>query len=197
MQADDRLLLISESPSPAGDTSGMAVQHLLVPQHYLSTNYPIAHAALSADGVFCVFCVYCMCFVVCVMCVELCMHMYCDNTHTQQHTHLTTHTHSNTHTLKHTHTHTNTHSGSDIAVAGKHGLALYSRRSGRWRVFGDVSQERDLHVQALLWLPRIIVAVAQVCIYVWVYCVCGCGCRYSISLSLPHTNIHTFGGYTP
>ena len=36
--------------------------------------------------------------------------------------------------------------GMDIAAAGRRGLALYSRRSGRWRLFGDVSQERDLAV---------------------------------------------------
>ncbi|KAK9828450.1 hypothetical protein WJX72_000056 [[Myrmecia] bisecta] len=51
--------------------------------------------------------------------------------------------------------------GLDIAVAGTHGLALYSRRSGRWRLFGDVSQEREMSVQALLWLPRIVVASVQ------------------------------------
>ena len=36
--------------------------------------------------------------------------------------------------------------GVDIAVAGRRGLALYSRRSARWRLFGDVSHERDLTV---------------------------------------------------
>ena len=30
--------------------------------------------------------------------------------------------------------------GDDVAVAGGRGLALYSRRSARWRLFGDVSQ---------------------------------------------------------
>ena len=39
----------------------------------------------------------------------------------------------------------------DIAVAGSRGLALYSRRSARWRLFGDISQERELAVQ--VWLP--------------------------------------------
>ena len=37
--------------------------------------------------------------------------------------------------------------GMDIAVAGRAGLALFSRRSARWRLFGDVSQERELAVQ--------------------------------------------------
>ena len=36
--------------------------------------------------------------------------------------------------------------GVDIAVAGQKGLALYSRRSARWRLFGDVSHEKDLTV---------------------------------------------------
>ena len=48
--------------------------------------------------------------------------------------------------------------GMDIAVAGTRGLGLYSRRSNRWRLFGDVSQEREIMVQVgslasafLLW----------------------------------------------
>jgi len=36
--------------------------------------------------------------------------------------------------------------GVDVAVAGKRGLALYSRRSARWRLFGDVSHEKELVV---------------------------------------------------
>lgn len=52
--------------------------------------------------------------------------------------------------------------GMDVAVAGTHGVALYSRRSQRWRVFGDISQERQIRVQALVWLPRVIVVCAHV-----------------------------------
>ena len=37
--------------------------------------------------------------------------------------------------------------GMDIAVAGTRGLGLYSRRSSQWRLFGDVSQEREIMVQ--------------------------------------------------
>ena len=37
--------------------------------------------------------------------------------------------------------------GMDIAVAGTRGLGLYSRRSNRWRLFGDVSQEKEIMVQ--------------------------------------------------
>jgi len=50
--------------------------------------------------------------------------------------------------------------GADVAVAGARGLALYSRRSGRWRLFGDVSQERELAVAHLLWLPRVVAVCA-------------------------------------
>lgn len=35
----------------------------------------------------------------------------------------------------------------DIAVAGIRGICLYSCRSGRWRLFGDVSQEREISVK--------------------------------------------------
>lgn len=48
--------------------------------------------------------------------------------------------------------------GLDIAVAGRRGLALYSRSSDRWRLFGDVSQERRIRCQAMSWLDGIIVA---------------------------------------
>ncbi|GAB4817477.1 hypothetical protein N2152v2_004523 [Parachlorella kessleri] len=47
----------------------------------------------------------------------------------------------------------------DIAVAGTRGLAVYARRAQRWRMFGDVAQERQLRVQRLVWLPGGIVAV--------------------------------------
>jgi len=40
--------------------------------------------------------------------------------------------------------------GMDIAVAGRYGLALYSRRTARWRLFGDVSQEKDIAVHVSL-----------------------------------------------
>jgi len=62
------------------------VHHLRPPAAYLAGNWPLRHAALSADG-------------------------------------------------------------GDLAVAGSCGLALFGRRSGRWRLFGDVSQERSLAVQ--------------------------------------------------
>ena len=73
--------------------------------------------------------------------------------------------------------------GTDVAVAGTVGLALYSRRGaagvaaggggwtvgagggaasgGSWRVFGDVSQERSLTAHMLAWMPRVVCAVAH------------------------------------
>jgi hypothetical protein len=35
--------------------------------------------------------------------------------------------------------------GGEVAAAGRRGLAVFSRTSGRWRLFGDVSQ---------VWQPR-------------------------------------------
>ena len=38
--------------------------------------------------------------------------------------------------------------GADVAVAGTRGLAVYSSRARRWRLFGDATQERSLRVGA-------------------------------------------------
>ncbi|KAK3266990.1 hypothetical protein CYMTET_24423, partial [Cymbomonas tetramitiformis] len=46
--------------------------------------------------------------------------------------------------------------GQDIAVAGKRGITLYNTASRKWRVFGDIRQERQVAATALLWLPKII-----------------------------------------
>ncbi|GLC73770.1 hypothetical protein PLESTF_001417100 [Pleodorina starrii] len=43
-------------------------------------------------------------------------------------------------------------SGTDIAVAGRNGLAVYNRPTERWRLFGDISQERQVSCRALGWL---------------------------------------------
>ncbi|KXZ55895.1 hypothetical protein GPECTOR_2g1446 [Gonium pectorale] len=43
-------------------------------------------------------------------------------------------------------------SGSDVAVAGKNGLAVYNRVTERWRLFGDISQERQVSCRAMGWL---------------------------------------------
>ncbi|CAM9873545.1 unnamed protein product, partial [Phaeothamnion confervicola] len=42
-------------------------------------------------------------------------------------------------------------SGAHVAVAGAAGLALYSAAQRRWRVFGDVDQERNIRVSGLCW----------------------------------------------
>ena len=49
----------------------------------------------------------------------------------------------------------------DIAVAGTHGVVLYDRRHSRWRVFGDVRQERAFHARLLSWLPGVVVVCRQ------------------------------------
>ena len=46
----------------------------------------------------------------------------------------------------------------DVAVAGKQGLALYDRRARKWRLFGDVGQERAFRVLHLGWLQNVVVA---------------------------------------
>jgi hypothetical protein len=45
----------------------------------------------------------------------------------------------------------------DIAAAGSRGFVVYDRRSGKWRLFGDVGQERAFVAQHLGWLPDIVV----------------------------------------
>jgi hypothetical protein len=42
--------------------------------------------------------------------------------------------------------------GGDVAVSGRRGLAVYSRRGERWRLFGDVSQERRVAALSVGWL---------------------------------------------
>lgn len=105
MQAEDRLLMVSEATASSTSSlfqpelieaqqrsdSHLAVQHVRLPQQYISARYPLLHAAISQDGM-------------------------------------------------------------DIAVAGTRGLGLYSRRSSRWRLFGDISQEREIMVQVcIVW----------------------------------------------
>ncbi|CAA7023038.1 unnamed protein product [Microthlaspi erraticum] len=47
--------------------------------------------------------------------------------------------------------------GQYLAAAGLHGLILYDVRFKKWRVFGDVSQEQQIHCKGLLWLGKIVV----------------------------------------
>lgn len=45
----------------------------------------------------------------------------------------------------------------DIAVAGTRGLAVYSRRARRWRLFGDATQERSIQVSGSVGRARLLV----------------------------------------
>eukprot|EP00850_Spirogloea_muscicola_P003181 SM000012S25443 [mRNA] locus=s12:1087565:1095716:- [translate_table: standard] len=91
MQAEDRVLLIQSD-----EEDDLKLQHLVIPQTYMRSNWPVRHVAANDDG-------------------------------------------------------------SYLAIAGQRGLILYNLRHKRWRVFGDVSQERALKCMGLLWLGRIIV----------------------------------------
>ena len=86
---------VAGDAAAAPHAADLGVVHLQLPAPYLAANWPLSHAALSADGM-------------------------------------------------------------DIAVAGRHGLALYSRRSARWRLFGDVSQEREIAVHVAPALPLVL-----------------------------------------
>ncbi|XP_024532297.1 RAB6A-GEF complex partner protein 1 [Selaginella moellendorffii] len=47
--------------------------------------------------------------------------------------------------------------GSYLAIAGKQGVILYDVLMKRWRVFGDITQERQIRCFQLIWLDKIIV----------------------------------------
>ena len=47
----------------------------------------------------------------------------------------------------------------DVAVAGVHGLAVYNIPSSKWRLIGDVSQDKALIVRHLGWVHRDVIAV--------------------------------------
>ena len=51
--------------------------------------------------------------------------------------------------------------GSHIAVAGQRGLVIHNLRSKKWRLFGDVQQERGVRCEALLWLGSKVVVVCN------------------------------------
>ncbi|GJD08540.1 RAB6A-GEF complex partner protein 1 [Galdieria sulphuraria] len=44
-----------------------------------------------------------------------------------------------------------------VAVSGKHGVAIYNTRSRRWRLFGDVVEERMIQCCSLCWYGRSII----------------------------------------
>ena len=47
-----------------------------------------------------------------------------------------------------------------MAVAGQHGVALFSSVSNRWRLFGDERQERALRCSALAWWESTVIVAA-------------------------------------
>lgn len=47
--------------------------------------------------------------------------------------------------------------GTYLAIAGRRGLILYDMQLKKWRVFGDVTQERQVQCVALLWIGKIVV----------------------------------------
>lgn len=46
--------------------------------------------------------------------------------------------------------------GQDVAAAGSRGLILHNFRTGKWRFFGDISQEREFTATALVWIDGIV-----------------------------------------
>jgi len=53
--------------------------------------------------------------------------------------------------------------GTDIVIAGRRGFGVYQMKQGRWRLFGDVSQERRLKTKYVNWLDdNIIVAGSDI-----------------------------------
>ena len=62
--------------------------------------------------------------------------------------------------------------GTFLAIAGGRGLILHDLQLKKWRVFGDVSQERKVHCAGVVWLGKIVV----LCNYLqetnwWVVCI--------------------------
>lgn len=53
-------------------------------------------------------------------------------------------------------------SGNDVAIAGSKGIAVYQSLINKWRLFGDVSQEKKIKVHHLKWLSDdVILACAE------------------------------------
>ena len=45
----------------------------------------------------------------------------------------------------------------DLAISGNHGVILHNLRSHKWRVFGDIRQEKNISCRALMWFGKIII----------------------------------------
>lgn len=91
MQAEDRIVLIQSD-----EEDELKLQHLVIPQTYMASNWPVMHVTANDDG-------------------------------------------------------------SYLAIAGRRGVILYNLRLKKWRVFGDVMQERAVQCTGLLWLGKIVV----------------------------------------
>lgn len=51
--------------------------------------------------------------------------------------------------------------GSYLAIAGRRGVILHNLRHKKWRVFGDIRQERAIRCVGLLWMGKIVVMANQ------------------------------------
>ncbi|CAM6095693.1 unnamed protein product [Calypogeia fissa] len=91
LHGQDRVLLVQSD-----EEDQLKIQHLIIPQSYISMNWPVMHVAANSDGTY-------------------------------------------------------------LAIAGRRGLILYDMQLKKWRVFGDVTQERQVQCVALLWLGKIVV----------------------------------------
>mmetsp|Transcript_2958 Transcript_2958/g.13937 ORF Transcript_2958/g.13937 Transcript_2958/m.13937 type:complete len:1132 (-) Transcript_2958:4097-7492(-) len=48
-----------------------------------------------------------------------------------------------------------------VAVAGRRGFAVFHMRSGRWRLFGDIKQERSIECCGLAWVGKLVVVCCE------------------------------------
>ena len=51
--------------------------------------------------------------------------------------------------------------GTYLAIAGLQGLILHDVQMKKWRVFGDVCQERQVQCAGVVWLEKIVVICAS------------------------------------
>jgi hypothetical protein len=162
LQAADRILLIcetrqavnpalrmpaatsseqGEAEAAAGARPDLALQHVKLPQQYIEAAYPLVRGAVLPVPRACT-----------AVLLPGCTSMHC--------AWLTPSFHSPSAfpfplspaaflLLPHPQLHSAiSQDGADVAVAGTRGLAVYSRRARRWRLFGDATQERSLRVGA-------------------------------------------------
>jgi len=53
--------------------------------------------------------------------------------------------------------------GMDIAISGERGVVLYNMKQRRWRMFGDMSQERQVKCCSLFWMDDMVVLFTKPC----------------------------------